>query len=75
MFVSAQLLELVENQAIRKFVVRDEDGGDGAAAIIVGHGLVTLSDASRSHSSSSSGSLRRIFATLHWHSPVIHSEQ
>lgn len=35
MFVSAQVLGLIENQAVRKFVVYDEDGEDGVAGILV----------------------------------------
>lgn len=37
MFVSAQLLGLIENQAVRKFVMYDEDGKDGVAGTIVSH--------------------------------------
>lgn len=43
MFVSAQVLGLIENQAVRKFVVYDEDGEDGVAGILVSRSSVNTS--------------------------------
>jgi len=37
MFVSTQLLGLIENQAVRKFVIYNEDGQDGVAGMMVSH--------------------------------------
>lgn len=37
MFVSTQLLGLIESQAVRKFVIYNDDGEDGVAGMMVGH--------------------------------------
>ena len=37
MYISAQLLEMIEKQAMRKFVVYDEDVEDSVAGMMVSH--------------------------------------